>query len=399
MAMPSSLSLVALLTTAILSADGSTVLVETVGELKAAILDASVSTIETEAGSPYMLDSTLDISRSVALRAAAGQRATLDGGGARRVMSIRAGAVSLTGLVLTRGRSSNGAGLYVRDSSSFGGLDPPVVTIADCVFSENVAAYNSAGGPCVGEPARGAGIYVDSGTSLTMTASQVKSNSGPPACNTGRPAEAFGIGLFVAGEASISNCAIKENAGSRADGGGLFVAGGAKVSMVSTTVVDNVAVCAAVPPCSPLHAHPSRHIPVGGVPKGFHTKWHRPERPCLHVCTAPPAPLPRPLKPCLSSMLCAECVDAVGLLQSWKRRWPRGVGWLPIRSSKRADRVVPLFCDAQPCPTGRRHQLQSTGRRHRSHRWHSCRSERRDQPRGRAGHAHRHRAAPEWDAV
>lgn len=242
MAMPSSLSLVALLTTAILSADGSTVLVETVGELKAAILDASVSTIEiSEAGSPYILDSTLDISRSVALRAAAGQRATLDGGGARRVMSIRAGAVSLTGLVLTRGRSSNGAGLYVRDSSSFGGLDPPVVTIADCVFSENVAAYNSAGGPCVGEPARGAGIYVDSGTSLTMTASQVKSNSGPPACNTGRPAEAFGIGLFVAGEASISNCAIKENAGSRADGGGLFVAGGAKVSMVSTTVVDNVA--------------------------------------------------------------------------------------------------------------------------------------------------------------
>ena len=261
MAMPSSLSLVALLTTAILSADGSTVLVETVGELKAAILDASVSTIEIEAGSPYMLDSTLDISRSVALRAAAGQRATLDGGGARRVMSIRAGAVSLTGLVLTRGRSSNGAGLYVRDSSSFGGLDPPVVTIADCVFSENVAAYNSAGGPCVGEPARGAGIYVDSGTSLTMTASQVKSNSGPPACNTGRPAEAFGIGLFVAGEASISNCAIKENAGSRADGGGLFVAGGAKVSMVSTTVVDNVAVCAAVPPCSPLHAHPSMLTP------------------------------------------------------------------------------------------------------------------------------------------
>ena len=69
-------------------------------------LAGSAATIRLEAGT-YSVTSTLTISRDVTLTAdVEGSSVVLDGGNARRVMTINSGTVQLTGLTITNGYSS-----------------------------------------------------------------------------------------------------------------------------------------------------------------------------------------------------------------------------------------------------------------------------------------------------
>ena len=83
----------------------TSVTVSTFAELETE-LAGSAATIRLAAGN-YSVTSTLTIARDVTLTAdVEGSSVVLDGGNARRVMTINSGTVQLTGLTITNGYSS-----------------------------------------------------------------------------------------------------------------------------------------------------------------------------------------------------------------------------------------------------------------------------------------------------
>jgi len=132
--------------------------VSSTSELEAALADPSIDAIVMQDG-VYNLTATLEIKRSVSIRAATKGKAVLDGCGSVRVLSIdTSGTVSLAGLQITGGYADdgNGGGVYITGSST--------VKFEDCGIYWNSAA------------SLGGGVFIE-GATVIFTNTQIYSNS------------------------------------------------------------------------------------------------------------------------------------------------------------------------------------------------------------------------------
>jgi hypothetical protein len=132
------------------------------------------------------------------------------------------GVITLKDMTIRHGRlwtgSGGGAGIRVDDGET--------ISIDSCTIADNVMTNFSTGD--------GGGIWLSSGSSLTITNSTIEGNS----------TLSDGGGIFVRSSAgsicTITNCTISGNT-SGDDGGGLYIAGSATVELTNVTIAENSA--------------------------------------------------------------------------------------------------------------------------------------------------------------
>lgn len=162
----------------------------------------------------------LVISKSVALRAVNEYGVTLDGQGARRVLRIDSGNVTLDGVVVTGGyigdNGEHGAGIGVRG----GVVEMTNVYVWGCKFG------------LLNRASRGTGLDVADGH-VTATDSFFSYNEAPVGT---------GAGVSVrGGVADFLRCEFKGNEAIYGSGGGIAIANVARVSVIESSVIENSA--------------------------------------------------------------------------------------------------------------------------------------------------------------
>lgn len=174
---------------------------------------------------------TLSITRPLDIRGAGARATVIDGGdaGFRVLRTASTGGISISGLTVTGGRDTQGAGIY----------NTGVLDLASVAVTGNTAVSATGG-------AYGGGIAnVGGSASLRFNGGTVSANTaaGRAAGGVGR-----GGGVYVSGVgavAMLTNVTISGNvAGGRdtpGDGGGVYTGAGAATALASVTLAGNVA--------------------------------------------------------------------------------------------------------------------------------------------------------------
>ena len=189
--------------------------VSTMAELRSAIADACITTININPGT-YLLTSSgsgaLVIARDLTITNTGGGRAILDAAGASGVFEVNSGTVSMTGLTITGGN--------VTGANEGGGIrNSGTLTIQQSTITGNTSA-----------DADGGGLW-NNGT-LTLINTTVSGNT----------AGDDGAGFETEGPATLTNSTIANNAagtGAGNTGGGVKIATGGSVTLRNTIVADN----------------------------------------------------------------------------------------------------------------------------------------------------------------
>ncbi len=139
---------------------------------------------------------------------------TVSGGGKNGVFKVNGGSAALSGLTISGGMSNTfGGGVYNQGGT---------VTLTNCFVIQNTANDN------------GGGLANTTGGTLTLNHCTVAQNSVPVGAAVSR-----GGGLWNAGTATITDCAIASNQGT--DGGGLYNDIKGVLSLTSVNVYGNFA--------------------------------------------------------------------------------------------------------------------------------------------------------------
>jgi VCBS repeat-containing protein len=157
-----------------------------------------------------------DVSDSVNIVGNGAGNTVINGNGVDRVLDLRSGTISLSGLTVQGGASNAGAGIRVENSVQ--------ATLSDVVVQNNTGANNG----------KGAGIY--NGGTLVLRRIVVQNNNAVYLGGTD------GAGIFNKGSAALDAQDVEirnNNAGSK-DGGGLYLED-APVTLVNVTLANNVA--------------------------------------------------------------------------------------------------------------------------------------------------------------
>ena len=157
----------------------------------------------------------LDINGSVNIIGNGSASTTISGNGVDRVLDVRSGTVSISGVTIQGGRGGSGAGIRVEEFVN--------LTLTDVVVQNNIAN---------GE---GAGIFNDG--NLTLRNVLIRNNGN---VSTG---DADGGGIFLDDGATLDalNVEIRDNVADNKQGGGLYIKNGAVATLKNTTIAGNMA--------------------------------------------------------------------------------------------------------------------------------------------------------------
>ncbi len=175
------------------AAAGQVANVSTMAQLRSAISNSSISTININPGN-YVLTTSgsgeLNINRNLTIQNTGGGRVVIDANNASRVFKVEGGNVTFRGLTISGGRDDKGGGMEVEGT----------VSIIECTISGNTATEG------------GGGIRVRGGT-LSMTNSTVSGNS----AGSGR-----GGGIWAeSGTTILTHVTITGNSAGSGQGGGI----------------------------------------------------------------------------------------------------------------------------------------------------------------------------------
>ena len=162
-------------------------------------------------------NSVLEISKDITIRAQNSGQAVLDGGNARRVISITSGTVTLEGLGITKGSAVSGGGVSITGSST--------VTMSECFIYLNTASS-----------ANGGGVFANTSGPLIFLSCQIYSNT---AGNEG-----LGGGVWFLGfsnSLTMTACLIYSNNAYRGGGVWLAALGSAVATFQSCQIYSNTA--------------------------------------------------------------------------------------------------------------------------------------------------------------
>ena len=194
-------------------------------------------------------ENVLLIGKNLTVRAQRPGMAILDGRDARRVIQVVNGTVNFEGLIITKGRTSNGRGGGVRISGG-------IVSFTNCVIHSNTASNRGGGLRITGgivtlirceihsntvskkTGPRGGGVFINSGAIVHFQSCIIRNNL----------AISTGGAVFISGSTThvdFQNCSIYDNSATGGyagdgNGGGLSITGGT-VNVVSSTIRNNKA--------------------------------------------------------------------------------------------------------------------------------------------------------------
>ena len=185
----------------------------------------------------------LDVNGSLTIVGNGSANTVFVGNGSDRVLDLRSGSISLSGLTVQGGRSNTGAGIRIDTAAT--------VTMTDVIVQNNVGNGGSKGGGIYSDGSLtmtrsvvrnngntssgdidGAGIYSDNGATLVLRDVDI---SGNVADNK----EGGGVFVHDNGSATVENVSFVANRAK--DGGGMFVKNNATVSIVNSTFSGNIA--------------------------------------------------------------------------------------------------------------------------------------------------------------
>jgi hypothetical protein len=204
-------------------------------------------TVNVAAGT-YTENLTFD--RSFTLAGAGAATTIIDGGGSSRIIRVTAGTVTISGVTIQDGYSTNSAGgLNVLNGST--------VTVNDCVIKDNIG--RNGGGVDVGDSSTlnmnrctisgnsspdlpmgggygGGGIW-NANSTVNLTNCTISGNSASD------DVSGYGGGILNAGTMTLTNCTIADNSasGSPGQGGGFYTGGVNTMTFVNTIVANNTA--------------------------------------------------------------------------------------------------------------------------------------------------------------
>jgi hypothetical protein len=219
------------------------------GSLRQAIADASSGETITFSsklrGQTITLTSgELDISNSIKIDGLGASQLAVSGGGSNRVFQINSGAVvTISGLTITDGLATDGAGV----------VNQGTLTLDGCSVTSNQANFDS-NTSLVGFAGFGGGLENLTGATLTIKDSTVSGNQSVGEASFIGLANGGGIandGVLTIVDSTVShNQALAANetiVGSEAEGGGIFLinplAGGpSSLTMIDSVLSDNQAV-------------------------------------------------------------------------------------------------------------------------------------------------------------
>jgi uncharacterized repeat protein (TIGR01451 family) len=214
------------------SLQAQTATVSTMAELRSAINNNSITTININPGT-YLLTSSgsgqLEVERDLTIQNTGGGRVVIDANDASRVFNINSSTVTLRGLTITRGNGDGGGegGAVYANSST--------LRLIQSTLSGNATSSSKQGGAVYGNSSsvevinstisgnsasgsQGGGIYVNGG-SILVTNSTIASNT----------AGSNGGGIYRGGPLTLRNSIVADNTGGQIAGSGTITSNGKNV--------------------------------------------------------------------------------------------------------------------------------------------------------------------------
>jgi uncharacterized repeat protein (TIGR01451 family) len=206
-----------------------TATVSTMAQLRAAVSNTSISTINVMPGT-YLLTSSgsghLQIDRTLTIQNAGGGQAIIDGNNSSRVFYINSATVTLRELTITRGRGAGieGGAVYGNSGtlnvyqSTFNGNATSGSKPGGAIYgnSSTVNLYNSTITGNSASGSEGGGIYLNGGA-LLVSNSTIAGNTA--ASNSGG-------GIYRSGTLTLRNSIVADNTGGQISGSGTITSQG-----------------------------------------------------------------------------------------------------------------------------------------------------------------------------
>ncbi len=192
------------------------------GSLRQAIADAaSGDTITFDANYHIYLASELSIAKNLTITGTGAGSTIIDGNNSVRVFNITSGTVFLENMTIQNGNAVGSGTTYLRSGSGIW-LQGGELTINSCTVTSNLVDSNN----------KGAGIYNEGGTMLTINNSTISNNN------------SAGIGGGIAhleGQLNINNSLISNNNAAGGFGGGVYLSSSDDATINNSTIYGNTA--------------------------------------------------------------------------------------------------------------------------------------------------------------